>query len=710
MRLSIWSGLMFLSVAACYGQANVWTHHYDNARTGAQLSESQLNTSNVNGSSFGKLFTLPVDGSVYAQPLYLSGVSIPASGTHNVLYVATMNDSVYAFDADSNAGSNAAPLWFVNFTNPAAGITTVPSGDVQPTDPNISGPVGILSTPVIDQSTGTIFVLARTKENGAYVQRLHALSVATGLEKFGGPALIRGSVPGTAPDAIHGVLTFDPKVQNQRASLALANGNVYIAWASHNDAAAYHGWVMAYSATTLQQTAIWVVTPGNAAGGIWQGGQAPSIDASGNVYYVAGNGSWDGVNNLSESILRLRPDLTLSDWFTPDNYNMLNDYDYDLGSCGLLLVPGTNLILGSGKQGVLYLVNTGNMGHMLPGNSQIVQSFLATAGHIHGAPIYWVSPTRGPLVYVWSEYDYLRAFHFNGTTLDTVPVMQSSFTVPDGMPGAFLSISSNGSVPGSGILWASTPLASDAENAVVPGIVRAFDASDLSRVLWSSESNPARDSLGNFAKFVPPVVVNGKLYMATFSDAVAVYGLLPANADFVVSASPASQTALAGYTASYTVSIGSTSGSVTLGIGGLPNGATATFRPAAIVGAGSSTLTISTGSATPPGSYALTVTAAGAYSHQISLTLNVSNQGGPSGPASDADIGQPTPSGAGSGSGPVFSVSGGGSDIWGAADQFNFNYWRLSGDGTITARIRSVTNTGFYAKAGVMLRETLDAG
>jgi hypothetical protein len=704
------SGLFFLCACACQGQNSVWTHHYDNARTGAQLNETQLNTSNVSPNSFGKLFTLPVDGSVYAQPLYLSGVSIPSSGIHNVLYVATMNDSVYAFDADSNSGPNAAPLWFVNFTNPAAGITPVPSEDVQPYDANITGPIGILSTPVIDQSSGTIFAVARTKENGVWVQRLHALDVSTGAEKFGGPTVIRGSVPGASPDSINGVLTFDPLVHNQRASLALANGNIYIAWASHNDAGPYHGWVMAYSATTLKQTAIWNVTPGNAEGGIWQGGQAPSIDASGNVYYTAGNGSWDGVLNFSESILRLGPSLTLTDWFTPDNYNTLNEFDYDLGSCGLLLLPGTNLILGSGKQGILYLVNTGKMGHIAPGNSQIVQSFLATAGHIHGAPVYWESPLRGPLVYVWSEYDYLRAFHFNGTTLDTVPLMQSSFPAPDGMPGAFLSVSSNGSTAGTGILWASTPLALNSEDADVAGIVRAFDASDLSRVLWSSESNPARDSIGNFAKFVPPVVVNGKLYMATFSNAVAVYGLQPVNSDFILSASPASQTAVAGYTAAYTIGVGATNGSVTFSIAGLPAATTGAFRPASLSGGGWSTLTIVTSSATPAGTYALTITASGVYTHAINLTLNVTNQGGASSPPADSDIGQPLLPGKATTSGQTYIVSGSGSDIWNDSDQFNFDAWRLSGDGTITARIRSVTNTGFYAKAGVMLRETLDAG
>jgi uncharacterized membrane protein/uncharacterized protein YdeI (BOF family) len=699
--------LTLLSACACNGQISVWTHRYDNARTGAQLNETQLNTSNVNAGSFGKLFSLPVDGSVYAQPLYLPNVPIPSSGTHNVLYVATMNDSVYAFDADTNAGPNAAPLWHVNFTNAAAGVTPVPADDVQ-TDPNIAGPIGILSTPVIDQGTGTIFVLARTKENGAYIQRLHALNVATGAEKFGGPTVIQGSVHGTAPDAVNGILTFDPKVHNQRTSLALASGNIYIAWASHADGGAYHGWVMAYGATTLQQTAIWNVTPGNAAGGIWQSGAAPAIDAAGNVFYAVGNGSWDGVTNFSESLVKLSPNLKLLDWFTPDNYNALNDNDYDFGNSGPVLIPGTNLTLTGGKQGILYLANTGNLGHIVQGNTQIAQSFLATAAHVHGSPIYWQSPTRGPLVYVWSERDYLRAFHFNGTTLDTTPATQSSFTDPDGMPGGFLSISSNGSAAGTGVLWASTPLTGDGEESVVSGIVRAFDASDLSHLLWSSEMNPARDSIGNFAKFVPPVVVNGKLYMATFSNAVSVYGLLPANSDFHLSTSSSSQTAIAGYTTSYTVNIDATAGAVTFGVTGLPAGATASFRPASISGGGATTLTVATNPATPAGTYQLSVTGTGAFTHSIGLTLNVVNQGGPAGPATDLNIGDPALSGTSTLSGQTYTVSGAGTNIWTESDQFNFNYWALSGDGTITARVRSVTNTSFYAKAGVMLREKLE--
>jgi uncharacterized membrane protein len=684
----------------------VWTHHYDNARTGAQLRETTLNTSNINASTFGKLFSLQVDGSVYAQPLYLPGISIPSSGVHNVLYVATMQDSVYAFDADSNAGANASPLWHVNFTNPAAGITPVPSDELQPYDANISGPVGILSTPVIDQSTGTIYVVARTKENGAYFQRLHALDVATGAEKFGGPAIIQGSVPGNSPDSVNGVLTFDPKVHNQRASLALANGNVYIAWASHNDAAAYHGWVMSYSAATLQQTGIFSVTPGNAAGGIWQAGQAPSIDSVGNVYYAAGNGSWDGTTNFSESILKFGPGLTLGDWFTPDNYDELNEFDYDFGSCGLLLIPRTSLILASGKQGIVYLADTNKLGHTLPGNSQIVQSFLASAGHIHGAPIYWESPTLGPLVYLWSEWDYLRAFHFNGTTLDTVPVMQSSFAAPDGMPGGFLSISSNGSAPGSGILWASTPLTGDAEDQTVRGVVTAFDASNLSNVLWSSETNPARDSLGNFAKFVPPVVANGKLYMATFSNVVAVYGLLPGTPDFSLSVTPIVQTASPGYTASYSINASPAGSPVSLSVTGLPAGATATFQPGSLNGGANSTMTIAISPSTVAGTYVLAVTGTGAYTHAVTVTLNVTN----SGTASDIDIGHPGLPGNGTQSGTTYTISGSGSDIWGTGDQFNFYPWNLSGDAVITARLRSITNTGFYAKAGVMFRETLDPG
>jgi hypothetical protein len=617
-------GLLGVETLRC--QVSVWTHHYDNARTGENLSETQLTTSTVNVTRFGKLWSYTVDASVYAQPLYLPNVTIPGKGTHNVLYVATMNDSIYAFDADSNL----PPLWFVNLTNPAAGITAVPADSlVQPKDPNFEGTIGIVGTPVIDQSSGTMYLVARTKENGQYFQRLHALDVTTGAEKFGGPVVVQPSVPGTGYDAVGGRINFNPLRQNQRAGLALANGKVYVCWGSLDDYDPFHGWVVSYDAATLQQVAAFVTTPDGGEGGIWQSGQPPSIDASGNLYLGDGNGDYDGVRNFGSSILKLSPALSLLDWFTPDNFSFLNANDLDLGVSGLLLIPNTSLVLTGSKTGQMFLLQQNSLGHEQAGNGQIVQAVGGLAGHVHGAPVYWNSPTRGPLVYVWTENDFLKAFHFNGTTFDTSPVMLSSFRAATGMPGGILSVSANGSAAGTGILWSSMPLVGDAEKAVVPGILRAFDANNLATELWNSTMNSSRDDVGNFAKFCPPVVVNGRVYLPTFSNRVHVYGLISTAPDFAVSATPATQTVAPGGGATYAVSVSAISGftgTVSLAVSGLPAGATGTFTPPTISGAGSANLAIATSGSNPAGSYALTITGtSGSLSHSYGVTLGVSS-------------------------------------------------------------------------------------
>jgi hypothetical protein len=438
--------LLVLCLAVCgtaaLGQASVWTHHNDNRRTGANLNETVLNTANVNVNQFGRLFSYTVDADIYAQPLYVPGVNIPGKGTHNVVYVATQNDSVFAFDADSNAGSNAQALWQVNFTNAAAGITPVPVADVaSPSSGNIRrpGPIGIMGTPVIDLSTGTMYLVARTKENSAYFQRLHALDIATGAEKFGGPIAIQATVSGN---------TFNPRIQNQRPGLVLDHGVVYIAWSSHDDSGSYHGWVMGYQASNLQQTGVFNVTPNGTQGGIWQSGQPPAVDANGNLYLMTGNGTFTmatGGRDVSQSFIKLRSfDLALLDWFAQCDVDTWNNADEDLNSAGVLLIPNTSRLVGGGKQGRFFLLDTSNLGQIqqyrAPNctNPQIPQSFQASSGgHIHGSPVYYASPTRGPLTYVWAEADFLKAFAFNGSTFNATPVTQSSFTAAPGMPGGF---------------------------------------------------------------------------------------------------------------------------------------------------------------------------------------------------------------------------------------------------------------------------------
>ena len=516
-----------LFVPAGWAQLSVLSERYDNNRNGANLSEAVLNTTNVNVNQFGKLFTLTVDGSTYAQPLYVPGVVI-AGSTHNVLYVATMNDKLYAFDADSNTGGNANPLWSRDFTNASAGVTAVPIADITGSNSlNIVGNVGIESTPVIDLPSNTMYLLARTKENGTYVQRLHAVDIRTGTDLAGSPVAIQGS---------SGSATFDPFIENQRTSLAIVNGKVLIAWASHEDMHAYHGWVIAYNTPSLTQVAVYCVTPSGTEGGIWNSGWAPAIDSGGNVYFISGNGTWDGTANFGESFLKFSTTsgLSLTDWFTPDNYASLNSSDQDLGASGAMLIPGANLVVGGGKQSIFYLLNTGNLGHEKSGNGQAVQLLNVGGGEIKGGPIYWNrSGGTGPWMYVWAANDHLKAYHFNGSKFDTVPVSQGTIQAPSGTSPGVLTLSANGSTSGSGIVWASIALNQNADHGVVSGILRALNADNLSSEIWNSRLNATRDDIVTWPKWCPPVVVNGKVYMGSFSNKVYVFGLLPTSGNLI---------------------------------------------------------------------------------------------------------------------------------------------------------------------------------
>lgn len=499
----------------------VLTQHNDQWRTGANTSEASLTPANVNVNQFGKLFSYTVDGQVYAQPLYVENLAI-GGGTHNVVYVATMEDSVYAFDADRNF-----TYWQMKFTSGT--ITPVPIVDITGNNNlNIHGNVGILSTPVIDRATNTIYVLARTKDTRTttYRQTLHALDIRTGAEKLGGPVVV------TAPG-------FDSKLQNQRPALGLANGNIYIAWGSHEDIGPYHGWVMAYNATTLAQVAVFNTTPGGNDGAIWQAGQGPSFDAAGNVYVMTGNGDWNGTTRFGTSFIKLSPSLQVLDWFTPADFAQENARDDDLGSAGALLLPSgagypeTQYVIGGGKQGRVFVLDKNNgMGRMSAndqGAHQIWQAVQTNAcsHHIHGSPVYWNSATQGQVIYLWGENDVGKGFKFNGSTFTTTPFSTTSVKSPTtgcGMPGAMISLSANGNR--NGIVWANCVFTGDAIHNTVPGILRAFDANNLRVELWNSRMNQARDDSGNFAKYTSPTVANGKVYMASFSNVVNVYGAI----------------------------------------------------------------------------------------------------------------------------------------------------------------------------------------
>ena len=521
-------------MAAPTVSATCLTHHYDNQRTGTNLMETTLTTSNVNAQRFGKLFEREVDGQIYGQPLYVPDVLV-AGQRRNVLYVATMRNNVYAFDADEASAS--APLWHVSL-----------GPFVKLPDENIGGPdyhdiadaVGVVSTPVISLRDNAIYVLALTKEGSTYTHRLHALDIRDGRELFNGPRIVAASVRGSGAGSDQGVISFTSSLQNQRPGLLLSNECVFAAFASYGDHGPYHGWVFGFKADTLDPLPnAFNTTPDGAAGGIWQAGQGPAADAEGNIYFMTGNGTFSNGARpmLGDSAVKLRPDLSLGDWFSPFNTDALNGADNDLGSGGLLLIPNTNLLVGGGKEGKLYVLDKGNLGHFnAAGDTQIVQSWQAAGlpkngvappappqglHHIHGSPIIWDAPNRGATIYVWAEADWMRAFTFRSGRFDTAPADMTTMTTPAlSMPGAMLSLSADGSRSGTGIIWALHPIHDDANKGVVDGLVRAIDASNLQNELWNSEQRPTRDRLGKLAKFTPPTVVNGKVYVATFSNKV----------------------------------------------------------------------------------------------------------------------------------------------------------------------------------------------
>lgn len=538
------------AVTSAAASVNVLTQHNDNARTGANLNETALTTANVNRDHFGKLYAHEVDGSMYAQPLYVSNLTFPAGKTRNVLYLATMHNTVYAFDAD-DPNTSTALLW----SRALGGAVSLPDANIGAacgTYRDIAGEIGILSTPVIDLHSKTIYVVRFTRMGWAgsrisiYRRYLHALDLLTGAEK--------GRVQITAPG-------FNPRMHNQRAGLLLLNDVIYIGFSAFCDTRPYSGWLLGYDATTLRRKYVFDVTPTGERGGLWQAGQGPAADDKGDIYVISGNGDYEPMNppdlqgkNLGNSFIKLRPNgatLEVVTRFTPYNAAELND-DLDLGSAGALLIPGTNVLVGGGKEGKLYVLDRDDFGGFTAGGpDNVVQSFPVTSidggHHLHGSPIYWDSPS-GPLIYVWGEKDYLKAFaldtsqhppRFNTTPLkgpraplcgDSDPPIQMKRAC---MPGGILSLSANGRTPGTGILWANIPINENTNQKIVKGVLRAFNAMTLQE-LWNSEQNATRDSFGYFAKFSPPTVANGRVYLATFQETISktkaglvVYGLLP---------------------------------------------------------------------------------------------------------------------------------------------------------------------------------------
>lgn len=533
---------LFATFAACSALAAradvaVLTHHNNLSHTGANLEETLLATNNVNTNTFGLLYTRPVDDQIYAQPLVMTNVNIPGKGVHNIVIVATVNDTVYAFDAED--ASVTAPYWTNSFISPPNIVAPTHSdlsaiGACGGNYVDFSGNMGIVGTPVIDPVAGTIYLVARTKESGNFVQRLHALDITTGQDRQT-PVVITATYSGTGDGNVGGVITFDPRRQNQRCGLSLINGVVYIAWSSHCDLGPYHGWIIGYDSTNLTRVVVYNDTPNGSAGGLWMSDDSLAADTNGNIYLSTGNGSVDtsGGPNRGESFLKLvrsGGSLTVASWFTPYNFQNLENGDTDLGSGGFLLIPGTSLAFSGGKQGVCYLVNRDNMGGLTPvavgSDTNVIQHFSVTSDQVHGGMVWWDGWTNS-FGYIWPASTFLQQYKFDRTTNKFVmPVFaQSPTAAPGGQPGGLLAVSANGTNAGSGILWAVHQLNGDANHSILPGILHAYDAQNVSRELWNSEQISSRDAMGNFAKFVPPTVANGKVYLATFSGQLDVYGL-----------------------------------------------------------------------------------------------------------------------------------------------------------------------------------------
>lgn len=509
-------------VVALAAKAQMTTSQYDNARTGAYLHETALTPQNVNPQQFGKIFTMKVDGDVYAQPLFLADVEVPGKGRHDVVFIATEHDSVYAFDA---YGNPSAPLWQVSLLK--NGETTIPAYAVQ--CPFIVPEVGITSTPVIDAKSGTLYVLARTEQTHVitpnYVhQHLHALAVTTGVEKFGGPVEIRATVRGSGNDSTGGNLTFDPLRENPRAALLLSNGTVYLTWASSCDVGPYHGWVMAYDAQSLKQKAIFNTSPDADDSGIWASDTGPAADKEGNVFVATGNGQFDAAKgsgrDFGDSLLKLNFDgqnLKLVDYFAPFNVDELDRNDGDLGSGGPMLLPDQpgphpHLVVVGGKAPLLYVLDRDRLGHYRPGSNLHAVQTIPTVGGIFGSMAYW-----NHHVYVLSDGDALRDYEVVNGKL--TPKAASSFKFAD--HAATPTVSANGDKDG--IVWVVSSKGWNSADRTA--VLHACDAANIPHELYNSNQNAARDQAGKALRFNIPTIVNGHVYVGAKRE-VDVYGLL----------------------------------------------------------------------------------------------------------------------------------------------------------------------------------------
>jgi len=518
------------------GYAGLYTNKNDNSRTGQNLQETVLTPQNVNVSTFGKLFSYAIDGRVTAQPLYVANVYVPnplhgTAGYHNVLYVATNNDSVYAYDAD---GKVLGTLWYDSFINPPS-VVPVPGSCVVGPMPII----GIMPTPVIDPTTNTMYVVARTLEgqtttcSGTYVYRLHALDITTGQEKFGGPVEIQASVPGTGIESSSGTLSFDPRWENSRPGLLLSqaagdtNSVVYMATASLEDTEPYHGWILGYDSQTLALKYVFCTTPNGAEGGVWQRGAGLAADANGNIFVQTGNGTFNSKGDYGQSVLKLTPQdgsLVVTDFYTPSNYSTLNQQDWDISSGGLLLLPdqpGNNphVMVGGGKEGTIYLMNRDNLGGHHSTSDDIVQYIVgairaSVAGQQNYNGIWNTSSYFNGNVYIFGQNDYPKMFTLNNGLLPTTATSTGNVI----MRGPVAIISANGTTDG--IVWTL-------QYETTPPTLWALNPSDLTQEFYDTNQDSNRDKVASGPiERVNPTVANGRVYVPA-DPKVLVYGLLP---------------------------------------------------------------------------------------------------------------------------------------------------------------------------------------
>ena len=512
---------------------SVTTQRYNTYRTGWNTAETVLNPGNVNDSQFGLVYTRAVDDRIYAHPLLISNLSINGK-TQNVLFIETLNNSVYAFDADDPLAS--APLWQVNVTSPGNRLFKNTDSPCSSTEAHI----GIVCTPVVDTISKTMYFISsefNTATNKAQ-QYFHAMDITTGSEKAGSPTLISAKVPGTGDASVNDTIYFDPSLQLQRTAMLLHDGVVYACWASFCDQGLYHGWVMGFDASTYKLKYTYNNTPNGYQGGIWMEGNAPSVDDEGYIYIISGNGTvGDGIdpNNpvgRGESLMKFIPtedSLKLVNFFTPADYEKLEQNDLDYGMGTALLIPNTDLSVSSSKEGVIYILDNTKLGKYSPGNDSVIQYFSVIPGDVRqsvimGMPVYYhyISQADSEFIYVWGSLDSLKQFSFDRSNmeLDLSKTITGNTVLPDSRYGPIISGSSNGTLVGTGILWALR----FTDNVNGNGLLEAYDARDIRKLLWSSKTMTA-NNLGLYPKFNYPVVANGKVYVCSQSKKIYVYGL-----------------------------------------------------------------------------------------------------------------------------------------------------------------------------------------